>query len=641
MKNPFTHIQRSLSLSLSLWILFFAVLIFVVSLGFFYSRTRKFIRQDAIQRAEKVLNNTAYSVSEILNEVEVATTNTDWQVRRHLHPDSIQAYSRRILIRNPNIFGCSIAFEPYYFADKGQYYSIYSERNEDGTIETEQEGGDDYRYFGKDWYKTPLERKEACWVDPFYDYYLDTTSVRTAITSYSKPLIDSQGHYIGVISADLSLKWLSETISAKKPSPRSYCIILGKEGNYFVHPDTSKLIYQTIFTGASPEKDADRIWLGRDMVAGKTGMAQLHIDGEECYVFYRPLSRTNWSLAVVYPESEIFRGYNNLFYIVLGIIGVGLLLMLFLCRQIVKKAIVPVNQLARQAHDITAGHFDERMPQSERIDAVGQLQNSFASMQQSISAHVHDIQQMNEEIEQRNEELVVANQLAHEADLKKTAFMQDITHQVRTPLNIITGFAQVLREGYQLVTEEEMVTIIDAMQENSKNITGIIGMLMAASYFETHTTLDCNDEIRCNDLCRQLVSAIRVKNPDAVKLDVVTQVPDDFCIRSNREYLGKVLNELLSNSNKFTQQGFIEIGCSANDNGTVDFMVSDTGIGIPEDAREIIFMQFTKLDDFTEGIGLGLTLCKRVAFILGGDLNLDTEYTGGTTRFILTLPVGK
>jgi len=639
MKNPITYIRHSLSLQLSLWILIFAVLIFVISLGFLFIRTREYIRQDAFERAEKVLNNTALSVAEILNEVEIATANADWMVRRHLYPDSIATYSRRVLIQNPNIYGCSIAFEPYYFTEKGQYYSIYSGREDVDSIETEQEGSDNYRYFGKDWYKIPMERKEACWVDPYYDYYLDTAYVKEMITSYCKPFTDLQGRYIGVISTDLSLKWLSETISAKKPSPRSYCIMLGKEGNYLVHPDTTKLVYQTIFTGASPEKDADRIWLGRDMVAGKEGMRKITIDGESCYVFFRPLTRTGWSLAVVYPESEMFRGYNRLFYIVLGIIVIGLLLMLFFCRQIVNKALVPVNQLAHQARHIAAGNYDERLPESQRVDAVGRLQNSFSSMQQAISTHINDIQKMNQEIELRNEELVHANQLAHEADLKKTAFMQDVTHQVRTPLNIITGFAQVLREGSQFVTEEEMVTIIDAMQENSKNITGIISMLMAASYIETHT-IESEDDVLCNDLCREVANALRLKNPDTVKMQVITDVPDELTICTNREFLKKILQELLDNANRFTREGHIAIGCTLNDNDTINFIVTDTGIGIAEEDHQRIFAQFTKLDDFTDGIGLGLTLCKRVALMLGGDLNIDAGYTKGA-QFILTLPLKK
>ena len=637
MINVITKIRHSLSLQISLWVLLFAVVIFVVSLGFLYVQTRGYIRQDAMHRAEKELNNAILEVTEMLNDVEIATNNTLWQVRTHPQPDSIVVYSRSIIEHNPNFYGCSIAFEPNYYPEKGEYYSIYSYRQKD-TIAVEQEGSDLYRYFEKDWYKLAHDSGESQWIEPFYDYYLDAIFIKVMITSYTKPITDNDGKFIGVVSTDLSMHNLSLDIMKRKPSPNSYFFMLTKDGTYCMHPDTAKLGFKTIFSDRDPVEEADIIALGKDMIAGKDGMRQIELDGEDCYVFFRPLPRTGWSFAIVYPESEIFKGYNQLFYIVLGIIVVGLILMLLLCRHIVNNAVAPMGQLARQARHIATGNYSDRMPQSQRPDAMGRLQNSFARMQKSISDHISSIENLNNEIEQRNEELVKANELAQEASLKKTAFMQDITHQVRTPLNIITGFAQVMREGCDFITEEEMVTILDAMQENSKNLTTIISMLMAASYLENKTSLEQEDTVACNDMCRMVVSELKLKNPDTVALQVDTQVPDSFSIRTSRNFLYKILRELLSNANRFTREGSIKIGCSSNENGTVNFIVTDTGIGVAEEDQHRIFVQFTKLDYYSEGIGLGLTLCKRVAILLGGDLMLDTDYREGA-RFVLTLPL--
>ena len=159
-------------------------------------------------------------------------------------------YSAGILINNPDLFGCSIAFEPYYFKEKGLYFSAYS-TYDDGVIKTQQEGDDDYKYFYMDWYLMCKLLDRPCWTDP----YVDVTSMtpnhlfgNEVITSYCRPLKDDEGNFYGVVAADISLDKLAETVSSMKPYPHSYSMMIGRGGTYFVHPDTTKVFYQTIFT---------------------------------------------------------------------------------------------------------------------------------------------------------------------------------------------------------------------------------------------------------------------------------------------------------------------------------------------------------------------------------------------------------
>ena len=635
--NPITKIRHSLSTRIGLLVMIFAVLIFVVSIGFLYVKTRNYVREDALRRASQVLNNTVLRVSVILNEVEIATNNTDWLVRTHLHPDSVVVYSRRLIEMNPNFKGCSISFEPYFFKEKGEYFSVYSFREND-TIRTEQEGSDEYRYYDMEWYLIPKQENKPCWVDPFYDDYIEDNFQRDMITSYVVPLISKEGQCMGVISADLSLSWLSRTITSQMPSAHSYCIMLGREGTYYIHPDTKKLVVQTIFTDTDPDRDADLIELGNSMLRGEEGMKQLRLNDENCFVFYRQLPQTGWSMAIIYPENEIFHGYNRLFYIVLAIIFVGLLLLFILCRKIINNAIMPVNQLANLARRIAAGNFDEHIPRSDRIDPVGQLQNTFSVMQESISGYVNDIYHVKAEIEEHNNELVRVNKQVQEALEKKTAFMQDLTHQVRTPLNIIIGFSQVLRMGHQSIPEEELVTILNGMQVNSQNIKGIIDKLLTASFLESTTSVPKDTWFACNDLCRKTLAKIKLKCPDTVKLKFVTCVPDSLTIPAISDALPKMLQQMLDNANQFTQEGLITLECRLKDERNIHFIVTDTGIGIAKKNARRIFIPFLKLDYYSEGLGIGLTLIRRGAELMGGTFILDSSYKGGA-RFILTLPL--
>ena len=170
MKSPITYIRQSLSTRLSLWIVLFAVLVFISSLGYMFHESRKAVHEEAMNRANQALDNTVQRVTNILDRVEVATNNTDWLPVRHLDvPDSMFVYCRHILMNNPDLNGCSIAFEPFYFKNRGKYFSAYSYNNGD-TILTTQEGNEHYDYFVMDWYQLCKLRDKPTWTEPFVDY---------------------------------------------------------------------------------------------------------------------------------------------------------------------------------------------------------------------------------------------------------------------------------------------------------------------------------------------------------------------------------------------------------------------------------------------------------------------------------------
>ena len=391
MKNPITYIRQSLSRRLSLWIVLFAAAIFLIALGFMFYQSRKAVRQEAINHATEILDNTAERVNTILTMVEVATNNTDWLAARHLDaPDSMFVYCKRILQNNPDLNGCSIAFEPYYFPSRGRYFSAYS-LNYNGKIETTQEGNDHYEYFTMDWYQLPKLLDRPVWTEPFADYNPDDIFSPDRIISYCKPLKDGKGEYVGTISVDLSLDFLSNTISAVKPYPNSYSIMIGQSGTYFVHPDTTKLFYESIFTPTLERPDTALANLGHAMQNGEQGMRQLNIDGKDCYVFYKPLSTTGWSVAIVCPESDIFSGYLHLVNSVIAIIVIGLAIMLFVFFNIINREMKPLSQLAQQAETIASGHFDQTLPDNGRRDEIGKLSQSFRNMQQSLVNYIEEL----------------------------------------------------------------------------------------------------------------------------------------------------------------------------------------------------------------------------------------------------------
>lgn len=638
--------RKSISTRLAMGILVAAIPIFLLSLGILFWQSRNFIREEATERANSVLNTALQRVRTYMNTVETATNSNEWLVTEDFRPERLLEVTSRILWLNRHVHGCSITAEPDMFPQYGRYFSAYSVRQKiktDGqperdTITTVRE--EEYEYFDKVWYKTPKELDRACWVDPFDDFNENTLYTTERIASYCKPLRLGDGRMVGVISTDLALNDLAATIdSVSQPYPNAYFMLIGNDGHYFIHPDQTVLYKKTIFSYTDPRENADQIALGHDMTAGHEGQMRVVFDGSPCLVSYRPVPGTTWSLALVCPERDILGGYHQLVYIIIGLIVVGMTVILLLCRRAVAHAIRPVGKLLSQIRLIADGQYEVFIPHTSREDAVGQLQNSFAAMQESLNFHLGSIRYSTEVARQRNEELVRATRLAEESLRQKTTFIQNVTHQIRTPLNIIMGFAQVLPDS-QSLPKDEMASIKEMMQHNSNTLTRLVQMLFDSSDLGLSEELNSHkyEQVSCNQVARESILYTQAHFPD-ITVNFETDAADDFCICTNALYLMRSLRELLYNSAKYSDGQHLSC-CITHTDSTVKFCVEDIGPGISEEKIEQMFKPFTKIDDLTEGLGLGLPLAKRHAQSLGGDLTLDTSYTQGC-RFVIELPVNR
>ena len=391
MKRLIDTLRRSFSARLSLWVVSFAALVFLGAMAYFFTVSRRYVREEAILRATQVVENSVLRLNNILEDVQLSADNLEWLVYRHLdEPELMKEYSRITVQGNPVLSGCSISFEPNFF--KGHYYYSAYSGYVGGALETEQEGDEDYQYFYLDWYLQPKLLNQPCWTEPYSDWEQDDAADRQTqrMVSYCKPLTTSEG-FIGSISLDISLKWLSDNLSPVKPYPHSYSILISRGGTYLVHPDPEKLFYQTIFTEGLIDPDPAQDELGKSMLDLEAGYRRMEIDGIRSYVFFTPLKATGWSMAIVCPESDIFGRFNRLRWFITMIDLLGLLLLFFSCFQVIRKAMRPLSDLARQAEDIASGHFDTVLPENQQPDELGTLSRSFADMQSSLVTYMDEL----------------------------------------------------------------------------------------------------------------------------------------------------------------------------------------------------------------------------------------------------------
>ena len=625
--------RHSLSLKLSVSVLLLSVLVFVASLGVMFVQSRYMLHKETAERVGSVLDHTVLRVRRSMNIVETATNSNDWMARAFLHPDSLLAFSHRVVLLNGHVNGCSVTVEPDVFPELGPF-SAYSIREGDSII-TMREGA--YDYYDQVWYKQPKSLERSCWTDPFSDFNSASIYTSDIIASYCKPLYSDDGRFLGVFSTDLSLKRLKGAIVKEQPSPNAYYVMLNGEGRYIIHPDSAKELKKTVYEDLGTGSRSDMMGLCHAMTTGGKGYKRVSINGTSCLVCYQPIPETKWSLALIVPDREILQTYYRLAYIMAPLIVIGLIIILLVSWWIVAHAIRPLNQLLIQSKDIANGHYENQISHTQRQDAVGRLQNSFATMQESLTRHVSEIENAAEETKRSNEKIIEATKLAEDADRQKTLFIQNVTHQVRTPLNIIMGFAQVLRTSLDEIPDNEVKKIVDMMDHNTKTLSRMLQMLYDSSDAGLYNELNMHkeDQVSCNEVARESINFTREHFPE-INVRFKSDLPDSYSIQTNGLYLMRTLRELLYNSAKYSDGACVQFLIQETDH-SVRFIVEDQGPGIAEAYREQMFMPFTKVNELSEGLGLGLPLSKRHSQNLGGDLIFDTSYHEGC-RFILELP---
>ena len=238
---------------------------------------------------------------------------------------------------------------------------------------------------------------------------------------------------------------------------------------------------------------------------------------------------------------------------------------------------------------------------------------------------------------QKNRELAIALDRAQESDRMKTSFIQHVSHEIRTPLNIITGFTQVLNTPGFDIKETERGEMLGKIEENTRQITQIVNELLELSGNETVQPIDCQDEVSVGDICQDAVMASGIQSTAEVNFLLQNEVGDGLKVKTDLQSVVKILGHLLQNAVKFTERGSITLKV-LQAGQRVCFQVIDTGIGVPEEARERIFEKFEKVDKFREGIGLGLNVARTRARRIGGDVELAHSDSSGST-FVLTIPL--
>ena len=292
-----------------------------------YYFSRKSIYEEATRRAEGQLEATNLKITDVLDQVETTVRNNVWPVRKTLaYPDSLWSLTRRIVECNPSVSGTAVATMENYFPDRGRLFCPYAFRNGD-RIDTRQLGSDFYNYPEKEWFVKTLESGDGYWSEP----YFDTGGGEMLMTTYSLTVTDMQGRQAAVLTADISLDWFTDLVGSAPEYPSAFSVLLSRTGKLMVCPAPALVMKKTAQEVAAGLEDSTAVRdIALAMLAGERGSRQVLYKGEKEYVFYAPIDRANWSMAIVIPHKEIYGDVRRIGLMVILLQVLGLLVMSYI-----------------------------------------------------------------------------------------------------------------------------------------------------------------------------------------------------------------------------------------------------------------------------------------------------------------------
>lgn len=499
------------SLRLNLMVVCEIVLLLFLSLTVMLYFSRQGLKEEVFRDAEETLEGTMQHIDNILMSVEQTAYNVYQEMQDHLNePDRMETYCREIIENNPYVTGCAIAFKPYYYKDQELFMSyVHQIASKDGTstpVSANKFGNRPYTQ--QEWYTAPLNTGHACWTDPLAEEEDEGVTLSLCLPIYAKHAkaeARSKEDVLGVMAVDVPVSLLSQIIMAMKPLPHSYSIVLGRRGSYIVHPDTKTLMKQeTVFDVVENGADISVREAAEAMLAGETGYKSFRKDGEDWYVFYKPFLRSwstkaaelgtkefgipmdkqGWSAGLVYLEDDIVGEYNFLVFLVLAITIVGVLVFFFLCRMVVRREMSPLRMLTKSAQRIVEGHYHEEVPYSQREDEIGQLQNHFLQMQQSLAGKSDELEQLTAMLTKRSEELQKAYGHTKGSDRMKTTFLHYMTNQMTVPSDLIERSVTKLSNNYATLTPAEAEYQVGVIKKQSEIILDLLDHMVEALEIE-------------------------------------------------------------------------------------------------------------------------------------------------------------
>ena len=253
-----------------------------------------------------------------------------------------------------------------------------------------------------------------------------------------------------------------------------------------------------------------------------------------------------------------------------------------------------------------------------------------------LSRSEEKIRKEKDELIESEKKLRIATAAAENANRLKSTFVSNMSHEIRTPLNAIVGFSDVI-SSEMIVEHPEYKEYAETINQNSKLLLQLVNDVLDLSRLESGKMKFTYETSLLSTICRSAIASFKAQADNHVNLYYTTE-NEHLEITTDPLRLQQVITNLISNAKKFTTEGSIHLNASYNqEEDRITISVTDTGCGIPKAMQKNIFNRFEKVNEFTQGTGLGLEICRKIIQIMDGKIYLDTTYTEGS-RFVVQIP---
>lgn len=383
--------RNSFSYNIITKVLLFSGVLFLLILSIFYIYARLSIKASTQENAGLLADKIVAEIEKELLAVERVPHQLALILEKGIvNPDSLMPILMMLMEDNPTLYSIQVAFEPYFFPDRGEFFAPYVRRDGDKLL-PQMLGDARYRYYQEDWYQVPAKLERAHWSEPYYGEVGETI-----MTTYSVPfyrMVNGHRIFAGIAALDITLDHLTRVIMHTAVLETGYAFIMSRNGLLLAHYNEDYIMHESMFSIAEELNLPGLRETGRSMIRGERyfGDYVLTRNGKELTIYYTPLPVNQWTVAVVYPNEEMFATLHQMSTLMILLVILGLTLLAITIYQVVSRQIRPLTRFAESTREVAQGNFETELPFDATNIEMKELYDSFCHMQKELVHYIDDL----------------------------------------------------------------------------------------------------------------------------------------------------------------------------------------------------------------------------------------------------------